>query len=99
MVSGSLRLLEPVYGPDSKKKKKYDFFEDMLEGQQIVKKRWADIDDVFNDFTMTQRLLKYLIANEVDRRLWEHKYAAKWRRKPLRKRPLHSLKWNKHDDL
>ena len=91
--------MEPVYGPDSKKKKNYDFFEDVLEGQQVVKKRWADIDDVFNDFVMTQRLLKYLIANEVDRRLWEHKCTAKWTRKPVKKRPLYSLKWNKHDDL
>ena len=97
MCSISVRIVQPVYGQELKNKGNYELFENMLEGRQVSKKRWADIDDIFNDFMMTQRLLKCLIAHEVDVDLWKNKYNAKWAGKA--ERPLPMLKWNKQDDL
>ena len=69
MVSASVKCLQPKYG--SENDITAGFVESMMEGPTIQKIRWADVDDVWNDETMTKRLYKYLKAYGVHEKYLE----------------------------
>ena len=68
-----------------------------MEGPTIQKTRWADVDDVWNDETMTKRLYKYLKAYGVHEKYWKENMENIW--KGYNREPWKHVEWKTGEEL
>ena len=95
MVAGSIKELEPVYGRNATRSR--EFVENMFEGPTSNKIRWAEVSDVWNEYMMAKRLLKYLLSHGVDEKYWRNGYEQVWKNED--EKPLETLQWSAAEEF
>ena len=95
MVAGSVMEMEPVYGRNATRSR--EFVENMFEGPTSNKIRWAEVSDVWNEYMMAKRLLKYLLSHGVDEKYWRNGYDQVWKNED--EKPLETLQWSAAEEF
>ena len=97
MVSGKVKVLKPIYGYNTGLRSlDTHLVEDMMDGQYPIHKRWALIEDIFNDYDMTKQLLKYFLSHQAPRELWVDAYYKAY---DLLSMPHENITWHGKEDL
>ena len=85
--------MQTIYGSDiGRRTLDTHLVKDLMDGPYAMLKWWALIEDIFNDYEMTKRLLKYFATHCVPRDMWIDAYKNLWDLHDLT--PHNDLKWH-----